>query len=229
MSTDKTGASDAKKNEPDKKTAAAKETEKNVAGSADAGAKAKTDKPEEPAKDVATNDTAGSEASSDLGVGNGGDDFAYDDELQLERQTFQFRGMLMAILIKLPAALAYGSQGKSLDEMTAFVQEYETFEERYVAVELIKSIAESNINDIPSGGYKSKVQSAMQVIQGTADQVSDIRDPHSQKSAADRLNYSIAGMELPPELERMKQENELKSAQTGTAEQAAAHARLYGS
>lgn len=216
MSADKTSATNAKKDDAEtaKKAAAAQAQQpKSQIGSA-ASRKPEADDDEDTGKDTASNRSAGEDDDDDFGP--------------INRDDLMFRGILMAVLVRLPAVLAYGSQGQALNEMIEFVKSFDTREERMVVVELIKAISEVAITDIPGGGYKAKVNAAMDVVLGYSEQVQDIRDPHSSEAAAARLNMSLGGMPMPSELQALAKEANIQNG-NATAEQREAAARLYGS
>lgn len=208
MTTDKSTAN-AKKDEGATKTTTA-ETAKPVGalGSAAARRAAEAD-----AEDTREDAAANSKTSAEDG-----------------RDNIMFRGILMAIIMRLPPALAYGSHAKTLDDMMAFVTSFDTREERMVVVEMIKSVAEVAIHDLPSGAYRGRVEDAMRVVYGETEQVPDnIRDPHSSRAAADRLNLSLGGMPMPPEHAALEQKARTVNSLDATQEQKEAAARLYGS
>lgn len=145
---------------------------------------------------------------------------------------FRVRGLLMSIIIKLPAAARYRSDVDQLDQMVQFVNEYETADERIVAVELIKALGAVDLNKIASGSYKTDVHVAMAAIRGETFSVEDIRSPESQQAAADRMQMAFSGGRLPeiPEAARRDLEESTKPRRdpAATAEQNAAADRLYG-
>lgn len=216
MSTDKSSASNAKTNDTEdgKKTAATQTAKPASQIGSDESRKTTAATTQKPKDDAETGSTR---SKKDDG-----------DKRSVDRDTLMFRGMLMAVLIRLPAGLAYGSQGAALDEMMDFVETFETKEERVVVVEMIKAIADVSITDIPGGGYKSRVLSAMDVVYGDAVQDYGIRDPHSSHAASDRLNLSLGGIPMPPEHQALEAERRQIDG-AATAEQRAAAERLYGS
>ncbi len=178
-------------------------------GSADAR-KAAAAKPKADAKASAESGEAGKGSATSLSAGE-----------------FRARGILMSILIRMPPAMRYGSDGEKLDDMMNFVMGYDTAEEREVAVELIKAISETSMQEIAGTAYKQRVEEAMSVIHGDAVQTYGIRDGHSAEMAAQRLNMSVSGLGLPPEHELIEARNRGLRNEVGD-EQKAAYARLYG-
>lgn len=137
---------------------------------------------------------------------------------------FMVRGMLMAIIIRLPSSLRVLADGEMLDGMAAFVDQFDMQEERMIAVEMIKSISEVKMNEIPSGQYKHRVLAAMAVVRRDEDvAVSGVNAADDRDAAAKRL-AKITGQGGAP-----KPNNNMPSALDGAdPEQAEAHARLYG-
>jgi hypothetical protein len=137
---------------------------------------------------------------------------------------FMARGLLMSVILRLPNPMRVMADKDMLDDMCAFVDQWELPEERMVAVEMIKSISEARMSEIPSGHYKGRVLAAMDVVRGDLDHIrTGVAPADDQKAAAARL-ARLTGQAAAP-----VPGSEMKSALSGASDdQAEAHARLYG-
>lgn len=145
-----------------------------------------------------------------------------DDEMNVS--DFLARGLLMAILLRLPNPMRVMADKAMLDDMAAFVNAYTMHEERMVVVEMIKSIAETRMNEIPSGQYKDRVQAAMDVVRGDLDHVrTGVAPADDNKAAAARLAKLTGQSTAPAPGHSMP-----SVLEDADEEQKKAHARLYG-
>lgn len=158
-----------------------------------------------------------------------------DDNDEFDSISFRVRGILMAILIKLPAVARYVSDSEQLDRMFAFVNQFETGDERMVVVELIKAIGETDINKIASAGYEQAVYDAMKVIKGDAISTFEQHSYDSQVDAAARLQLATSGFVQPAIPEAAKKNlvdttkpRKMEPDESGSDEQRLAKERLYG-
>lgn len=146
------------------------------------------------------------------------------DDDGMNVSAFVARGLLMAILLRLPNPMRVMADKTMLDDMADFVNAYTMHEERMVVVEMIKSIADTKMNEIPSGQYKSRVQSAMDVVRGDLDHIrTGVAPADDNKAAAARL-AKLTGQSTAP-----APGHSMPSAlENADEEQKKAHARLYG-
>lgn len=192
------------------------------------------DAPEEPATDTATETEAGGEGGEATALAADPAQ-AIDTEADTETDApdapemttgdFLVRGLLMAILMRMPAAMRVKADRDMLDDMAAFVSGFGIHEERMVVVEIIRSIAETKTQELPGGQYKDRVRAALEVVRGELDSVrTGIAKADDQKAGAARL-ARITGQGGGAPAPGAHMPSALKGA---TDEQVAAHERLYG-
>jgi hypothetical protein len=137
---------------------------------------------------------------------------------------FMVRGMLMSVIMRLPAPMRIMADVVMLDDMADFVASFPMHEERMVAVEMIRSISETKQQEIPSKQYKPRVLAAMDVVRGDLDHVRTGIVPADDRNAAAARLARITGQGTAPVPGAA-----MSSALIGaTDDQAAAHARLFG-
>lgn len=154
------------------------------------------------------------------------------DKPDMTRGQFLMRGHLMAVIMGLPKPMRIVADATMLDDMAAFVATMGELEDQMIAVEMIKSIAETNKGEIPSGRYKERVEVAMAVVRGEIDHVQTVKtSADDREAAAARLRALTGeGAAPPPGYVPPSALAEQEAGLTAGADsdQVAAHARLYG-
>lgn len=159
-----------------------------------------------------------------------------DPETVTVREDFSARGLLMAMLLRLPAPLRVMADSAMLDGLMEYVGKFETFEERQVAVEMLRSLAESGQQElIPSGQYRDVIDKAMDAVHGRGRGIASSDDRHGSIEAAARFRkltgYSSPKSQRPdgdvvPTRTRPASEP-VPVDEAGSTEQNAARNRLY--
>lgn len=112
------------------------------------------------------------------------------------------RGIILGIILKMPANYRLGGEQTKLDEVDEFLRSIENGADRVVAVEIIKSLAESRPTELASPAYKDVVKRGLALVHGEAPET----DPHadaanSPTAAFERMSRAAGATEntFPPE------------------------------
>lgn len=143
-------------------------------------------------------------------------------------QSRMARGYLLGVVMAMPENYRLNGLAAKLDELEAFVSEFEG-EDRYIAVELIKSIAQARPNDIPNGRYLIDVRRAFAVLDGESEATIDATANRDEQNAAYNRLASVVGASPVPAgfvADRREREDQPTPVMDGTDEQNAAAARF---
>lgn len=136
----------------------------------------------------------------------------------------QVRGLLMSVILRLPSNMRVASNGVMLNGMAQYLVKFDQFEERVVVVELMKAIAETTPQDIPSGHYRDRIDRAMHIVRGGAEDLSvDATPAEESHAAAQRLQNKLGRGGAPAPHQTMPS---ALDERPGTEEQQGARARL---
>lgn len=146
-------------------------------------------------------DAGKEEALEELAESNqdGKDDAGNDEELaeysdEDDFHTVVGRGIILGIILKMPANYRAGGEQHKLNEVDEFLQTLDRGADRVVAVEIIKSLAESRPTELASPAYKDVVKRGLMIVHGEAPE----NDPHtdaanSPQAAAERMQLAAGG------------------------------------
>lgn len=138
------------------------------------------------------------------------------------------RGYLLAVVLGMPENYRLNGLAAKLDELEQFVVNFEG-EDRYIAVELIKGIAEHRPNDIPSGRYMTDVRKAFAILDGESENtITGVQLRDEQAAAYSRLSQVVGGNPVPAGFipDEPKRSEQPEPVLDGTEEQNAAARRF---
>jgi hypothetical protein len=139
----------------------------------------------------------------------------------------QARGILLGIVLAMPENYRLNGIGDKLDELEAVIAGFEG-NDRYIAIELVRSIAEVRPADILSGRYINDVNRAFAILDGESENSITATDVRDEQAAAYHRLSSVVGSNVAPDPEQPRaREGQPDVIADGSAAQNAAAARLY--
>jgi predicted nucleic acid-binding Zn-ribbon protein len=139
----------------------------------------------------------------------------------------QARGILLGIVLAMPENYRLNGIGDKLDELEALIAGFEG-NDRYIAIELVRSIAEVRPADILSGRYINDVNRAFAILDGESEDSITATDVRDEQAAAYHRLSSVVGSNVAPDPEQPRaREGQPDVIADGSAAQNAAAARLY--